>query len=105
MIKYESSSSLQRLGQLLRQWRLEGRDGEIQEVTAARLGVGLTTYRKMEQGDGGVAIRHWIVALEAMGRLEALFAAAEREQELVRLLDTPSSTQEARRHRGRRRKP
>ena len=97
--------SLSHLGTLLRQWRLETRGGEVQEVTAARLGVGLTTYRKMERGDGGVAIRHWIAALAAMGRLDALFQSAERERELTALLDTPAKPERPKRQRGRRRSP
>lgn len=103
MISDAESDSLRRLGELLRQWRLESRDGEVQEVIAARLGVGLSTYRKMERGDGGVAIRHWIAALEAMGRLDALFHSAERERALTALLDGPPAPERIKRQRGRRR--
>ena len=91
-----SDVSTARLGQMLRDWRLRQGRGELQAATAVRIGVSESTYRKMERGDGGVAIRHWMAALDMMGIAESLFEAMEGERQLLDLLDegTPARKRE-----------
>jgi len=80
---------LRRLGERLRCWRLE-RD-ESQATAASRLGVSVSTWRRMEAGEPSIPVTAWLRALEFYGggldRLEPLleergsrFEAAERER-------------------------
>jgi transcriptional regulator with XRE-family HTH domain len=80
---------LRRLGERLRQWRLE-RD-ETQAVAARRMGVSLSTWRRMEGGSPTIPITVWLRAIEFYGGgLEQLapllrergsrFDAVERER-------------------------
>jgi len=59
-------SKLKNLGARLRGVRL-GRN-ESQAVFAARIGVSVPTFRKMESGDRTVLIGHWLTALEVLDR-------------------------------------
>jgi len=56
---------LQRLGERLRQWRLQ-RD-ETQAFAAKRLGVSLSTWRRMEGGSPAIPITAWLRAIEFYG--------------------------------------
>ncbi len=60
------------LGERLKRRRLQA--GEPQARTAARLGVSLPTYRKLEKGDPSTPIGTWIRALRLYGSLEPLDA-------------------------------
>ena len=66
------------LGTRLREARLL--INESQKIVAARIGVSIPTLRKMEAGDPGVTIGHWMTAFEVLGRLkevDVLLAASE----------------------------
>ncbi len=76
----EVDAALAALGQRLRAERL--RRNEAQRVFAARLGVSVPTLHKMEQGDGGVQVRHWITALYILGRLGELDALLREPESL-----------------------
>ena len=80
---------LQRLAQRLRQWRLQR--NETQTVAAKRLGISLSTCRRMEGGSPAIPITAWLRAIELYGGgLEQLgpllrergsrFEAVERER-------------------------
>ncbi len=58
------------LGQRLRSRRLQ-RD-EKQLSMAARIGVSVPTYRKMEQGDPSAALGYWVRAIRLLGDPRAL---------------------------------
>lgn len=73
------SDSLRRLGQRLTATRLQRNDR--QGDFAARLGVSIPTYRKMEAGDPTVTIGYWIRALRLLDRLG----------DVEKLLETPAS--------------
>ena len=61
---------LKALGERLRAARLQR--NETQQVFAARIGVSIPTYGKMEHGDPGVQIGQWAVALDLLGQIDAL---------------------------------
>ncbi len=65
-------AALVSLGERLKRRRLQA--GEPQARTAARLGVSLPTYRKLEKGNPGTPIGTWIRALRLYGSLEPLDA-------------------------------
>lgn len=73
------SDSLRRLGERLTVARLQRNDR--QGDFAARLGVSIPTYRKMEAGDPTVTIGYWIRALRLLDRLG----------DVEKLLETPTS--------------
>lgn len=85
MVSDNIRTALERLGLRLRAQRLLC--NEPQARFAARLGVSVPTLRRLEQGDPGAQIGHWLAALEILGRLHeadawlaphaSLFAAAE----------------------------
>lgn len=54
------------LGMRLRHARLAR--NEDQKTFSIRVGVSVPTYRKMEAGNPGVAIGHWVQALWILGR-------------------------------------
>ena len=60
------------LGERLRIRRIDR--GDTQTQFAARLGVSIPTYRRMERGDPGVALGHWVRALRLFGNLGAFDA-------------------------------
>ncbi|AUB81649.1 helix-turn-helix domain-containing protein [Candidatus Thiodictyon syntrophicum] len=66
----EESEALQALGARLRRRRLLA--GEPQLRAAARIGVSLPTYRKLEQGKPGAQIGLWVRALRLYGALDDL---------------------------------
>ncbi|VAW77846.1 hypothetical protein MNBD_GAMMA13-896 [hydrothermal vent metagenome] len=63
-------TALVELGERLKRRRLQAR--EPQARTAARLGVSLPTYRKLEKGDPSTQIGTWIRALRLYGSLDHL---------------------------------
>ncbi len=80
---------LQRLGERLRQWRLQR--NETQALAAKRLGFSLSTLRRMEGGSPTIPITAWLRAIDFYGgglqQLEPLlrergsrFEAVERER-------------------------
>jgi transcriptional regulator with XRE-family HTH domain len=69
---------LQSLGSRLRAERL--RRNDTQAIFSARLGISVPTLRKMESGDPGVLVGHWLAALNVLDRagdLDAILAAPE----------------------------
>lgn len=84
------SEALERLGQRLKRRRLA--ENEPQSRAAARLGVSLPTYRKIERGDPSVQIGAWIQAIRLYGSLigleglfpESLFDIADTRQRAPR---------------------
>ena len=58
------------LGQRLRARRLQRNEKQLS--TAARIGVSVPTYRKMEQGDPSTAIGYWVRAMRLLGDPDAL---------------------------------
>lgn len=68
----KESQSMATLGERLRIRRIDR--GDTQTQFAARLGVSIPTYRRMERGDPGVAIGHWVRALRLFGGLSAFEA-------------------------------
>ena len=61
----DTENILRELGQRLRHRRLARRDR--QSDMAARIGVSRPTYSKLENGDPGVAVGHWLTALSVIG--------------------------------------
>jgi transcriptional regulator with XRE-family HTH domain len=77
----EEHAALEALGQVLRSNRKQR--GDTQADAADRCGVSRETYRKMEQGNPGVSVGHWIRAIRLygdMGSLEALFPTSLFDQ-------------------------
>lgn len=70
----EESSSLAALGMRLKsaRERFHGNRRERQSDFAARVGVSVPTYRKMEKGDPGVPVGYWVRALWLLDRLDEL---------------------------------
>ncbi|HEN47313.1 MAG TPA: XRE family transcriptional regulator [Mizugakiibacter sp.] len=68
-ITEKESKSVIALGERLRIRRIDR--GDTQAKFAARLGVSIPTYQRMERGDPGVALGHWVRALRLLGGLEA----------------------------------
>jgi len=68
----EESAALTALGARLRRAResFQGQRRERQSDFAARVGVSVPTYRKMEKGDPGVPIGYWVRALWLLDRLD-----------------------------------
>ena len=66
----KESDLLSDLGQRLRNRRLQR--NERQQSTAARIGVSVPTYRKMEQGDPSTQIGYWVRAIRLLGDPGAL---------------------------------
>ncbi|MFO7541328.1 MAG: helix-turn-helix transcriptional regulator [Thiobacillus sp.] len=67
MVSDNIQQSLLRLGVRLRTLRLAR--NEPQARFAARVGVSVPTLRRLEQGDAGAQIGHWLAALDMLGRL------------------------------------
>lgn len=65
MISGTVAESLKTLGERLREERLKR--NETQKVFASRIGVSVPTLYKMENGDHGVQLGHWAVALDVLG--------------------------------------
>jgi len=70
MFALEVEGRLQALGSRLRAARL--RRNESQQVFAARIGISIPTYAKMEHGDPSVSMGQWAVVLDILGRAEEL---------------------------------
>lgn len=67
---YGDSEALRALGESLREDRL-GRNFTQQHL-ASLAGISLPTYRKVEQGDGSLEIRHFARVLAILGHIERL---------------------------------
>ncbi|MDP2834909.1 MAG: helix-turn-helix transcriptional regulator [Pseudomonadota bacterium] len=96
MFSDNSKNILSLLGTRLRAERLAR--NEPQARFAARLGVSVPTLRRLEQGDAGAQIGHWLAALEVLGRLpdvEALLAP--RYSLFDAAVEAPKARQRARR--------
>ena len=66
----EESQVLAELGDRLRIRRIDR--GDDQANFAARVGVSIPTYRKMEKGDGSVPIGYWVRAVRLLGRIDQI---------------------------------
>lgn len=55
----------------------------ILEIAAARVGVSLATYKRMEAGDTAVALGSWLRAWEAIGLLPALADATSPRRDVA----------------------
>ena len=66
----QESDTLVALGERLRTRRLQR--NERQASMAARIGVSVPTYRKMEQGDPAAPLGSWVRAAALIGDLQAL---------------------------------
>jgi len=75
-----SSDHLARLGERLRQARIER--NEMQQLFADRLGVSRPTLSRMESGDSKVSVGAWVKALHLLGRLDDLDLLLAAEDDL-----------------------
>ena len=66
----QEAEVLAELGQRLRTRRLQRNEKQLS--TAARIGVSVPTYRKMEQGDPSTALGYWVRAIRLLGDPDAL---------------------------------
>lgn len=78
---------LSALGERLRQARLEDGRDESQARFAARIGISVTTYRKMEKGDPSIPIGYWVAALWICGRLDEIDGLFKNRNSLFDLVD------------------
>lgn len=60
------------LGERLRSRRIDKRDTQI--AFAARIGVSVPTYRKLEKGDPSVPIGAWVRAIRLLGDISGVDA-------------------------------
>lgn len=92
------------LGQYLRNHRINRNDRQID--FAARIGVGLSTYRAMEAGDPRVSLEAWLKVASLLGRDGELLSVFEpRDGGLIEALlnqekIAPSVRQRVRKARG-----
>jgi len=84
-----SNPKLAALGARLRQERLKR--NEPQAVFAARIGISVPTLHKMESGDPGVQVGHWVTALDILDRTQELDGLLV-EKDLFALYETSSPT-------------
>jgi transcriptional regulator with XRE-family HTH domain len=75
-----SDVSLKNLGLRLRSERLKR--NESQAVLAARIGVSVPTFRKMESGDPSITIGHWVAVLDVLDRINDLNAVLAEPEDL-----------------------
>ena len=68
MLNVKENEALKKLGQRLKNARLELNDP--QKEFAFRIGVSIPTLYKMEQGNPSISIGTWIKALSMLGRLD-----------------------------------
>jgi len=66
----EEADILAELGQRLRSRRLQRNEKQLS--MAARIGVSIPTYRKMEQGDPTTPLGYWLRAMRLIGDPEVL---------------------------------
>ncbi len=96
MLSDNVHTHLTRMGTRLRAERLAR--NEPQARFAARLGISVPTLRRLEQGDAGAQIGHWLAALEVLGRLpDAEALLAPRYSLFDAAAETPKARQRARR--------
>lgn len=93
---------LKRLGEQLKARRLARNDR--QSDAAARLGVSLATYRKLEAGHPSVPVGYWLRMIRIYGELDALSEVFTEKKRLFDKLDaSESADRPKRRQRARRR--
>lgn len=82
------SEQLTRLGRAFRQWRLARND--TQALAAERLGVSVSTVRRMEAGSSTIPVGVWAQAFEIYGggleRLERFLEPARDRFETARVI-------------------
>lgn len=81
----EETQALAALGQRLRRRRLAAAEPQLR--AAARIGVSVPTYRKLEQGDPTAPVGAWVRALRLygdLGALDALLPASLFDDDLER---------------------
>lgn len=69
------------LGEHLRNYRISRNDRQVD--FAARIGVGVSTYRAMEAGDARVSLEAWLKAAQLMGRGDELVGVFEQRGSLI----------------------
>lgn len=87
----DNNVSLKNIGLRLRSERLKR--NESQAVLAARIGVSVPTFRKMESGDPSVTIGHWAAALDVLGRIKDLNAVLAEPEDLFAKYENTNSPQ------------
>jgi transcriptional regulator with XRE-family HTH domain len=86
MLSQYASERLKVLGERLRDARLN-RD-ETQKRFAARLGVSIPTYQKLEKGNPTVAIGLWFTAFEILDRLSDVDGLLAEKESLFNQFET-----------------
>lgn len=69
------------LGEHLRNYRTNRNDRQVD--FAARIGVGVSTYRAMEAGDARVSLEAWLTAAQLMGRGDEWVKIFEQRGSLI----------------------
>lgn len=77
---------LRSLGERLRDERLKR--NQSQAMFAARIGVSIPTFRKMESGDPGVTIGHWLSALDILDQLDDIDGLLAAKEDLFAKYET-----------------
>jgi len=80
LVNEDEKTVLASLGIRLKQRRLDRNDR--QSDAAARLGVSLATYRKMEAGNPSIPIGYWVRMIRLYGELESLDAVFVEKKSL-----------------------
>ena len=101
-VNEDENTVLSGLGERLKQCRLDRNDR--QSDTAARLGVSLATYRKMEAGNPSIPIGYWIRMIRLYGELDSLDAVfVEKKSLFDQLASEKQASNAATRKRAKRR--
>lgn len=85
MIEINESLSIL-IGRQLKARRKEVFPGDTQRDTALRLGIGVSTYSRMERGDDRVSLRHYLEAarvLRCKKSFHALFVESDVKEGLI----------------------
>ena len=100
MLNDLSIQALKDLGERIRALRIER--GETQVRFAARVGVSVQTYQKLEAGLPTVQIGIWVKAIEIFGKTEDLDRVLEQKRSLFELYEAEQHGQKRRRRVSRR---
>ncbi len=95
MLSDNLQDALARLGARLRAERLARNESQLR--FSARLGISVPTLRRMEQGDAGAQIGHWLAALAVLGREAEVEAWLAPRYSLFEAAAEPRARQRARR--------
>jgi len=102
LVDNSEAEALSGLGERLKRRRLERNDR--QSDAAARLGVSLATYRKMEAGNASIPIGYWLRMIRLYDDLKSLNAVfAEKKSLFDRLESEKQAINAATRKRAKRR--